>query len=208
MYDTPFQFVAAKRLRIHWLDDLAGLRIGAGPRAGTGGSYIPLILKALDIKAVVRYGAMDSMASQIMTDDLDAIVFATGFPVPALTKLVADHPIDFIRPTAEQSTAIRKALPEMSASKVPAGAYSSLDRDYETVGLFNFAVVHKDMPDDLVYGIVKAVFANRQELEKSQASAKETIPANIGRNVILPLHPGAARYYREIGVAVPAVNTN
>jgi TRAP transporter TAXI family solute receptor len=208
MYDTPFQFVAAKRLRVHWLDDLAGLRIGAGPRAGTGGSYLPLILKALDIKAIVRYGAMDSMASQIMTDDLDGAVFATGFPSPALAKLATDHPMDFIRPTAEQSAAIRKALPEVSPSTVPAGAYSSLDRDYETFGLYNFAVVHKDMADDLVYRIVKAVFANREELEKSQSSAKETIPANIDRNTILPLHPGAARYYREIGVSVPTVNTN
>jgi len=36
MYDTAFQFVAAKRLGLHWLDDFSGLRIGAGPRAGTG----------------------------------------------------------------------------------------------------------------------------------------------------------------------------
>jgi uncharacterized protein len=57
MYDTAFQFVAAKRLRLSWLDDLAGLRIGAGPRAGTGGSYVPLIFKALDLKANIRYGA-------------------------------------------------------------------------------------------------------------------------------------------------------
>ena len=61
MYDTAFQFVAAKRLRLNWLDDLAGLRIGAGPRAGTGGTYLPMILKALDIKASLRFGAMESM---------------------------------------------------------------------------------------------------------------------------------------------------
>jgi uncharacterized protein len=41
MYDTAFQFVAAKRLRINWLEDLAGLRIGAGPRAGTGALICP-----------------------------------------------------------------------------------------------------------------------------------------------------------------------
>ena len=48
MYDTAFQFVMPKRLRITWLNDLAGLRIGVGPRAGTGGTYVPEMFKALD----------------------------------------------------------------------------------------------------------------------------------------------------------------
>jgi len=51
MYDTALQFVAAKHLRINWLEDLAGLRIGTGPRAGTGGTYLPMMFKALDVKA-------------------------------------------------------------------------------------------------------------------------------------------------------------
>ena len=70
MYDTAFQFVAAKRLRINWLEDLAGLRVGAGPRAGTGGTYVPLLFKVLDINANVRFGAWDSMASQLIAGDL------------------------------------------------------------------------------------------------------------------------------------------
>jgi uncharacterized protein len=204
MYDTAFQFVAAKRLRLSWLDDLAGLRIGAGPRAGTGGSYVPLIFKALDLKANIRYGAWDSLASQLTTDDLDAAAFVGGIPFPALAELSTTQPLDFIEPSAEHIAVIRKELPEISPSKVEAGTYSSLNRDYQTIGLFNFVVAHMDVPDDLVYRIVKAVFDNRNELMKAQPSAKETIPANIGRNTTLPLHPGAARYYREIGVAVPS----
>jgi uncharacterized protein len=204
MYDTAFQFTAAKRMRLSWLDDLAGLRIGAGPRAGTGGSYVPLIFKALDIKANIRYGAWDSLASQLMTGDLDAIAFVGGIPFPALTELIATQPLDFIQPSAEHLAIIRKELPEISPSKVQAGTYSSLDRDYETIGLFNFAVAHQDLPDDLVYRIVKAVFNNRDELTKAQSSAKETVPANIDRNTTLPLHPGAVRYYRENGITVPA----
>ena len=204
MYDTAFQFVAAKRLRLSWLDDLAGLRIGAGPRAGTGGSYVPLIFKALDIKANIRYGAWDSLASQLSSGDLDAAAFVGGIPFPALAELSTTQPLDFIEPSAEHIAVIRKELPEISPSKVEAGTYSSLDRDYQTIGLFNFVVAHKDVPDDLVYRIVKAVFDNRNELMTAQSSAKETLPANIGRNTTLPLHPGAACYYREIGVPVPA----
>jgi hypothetical protein len=52
------------------------------------------------------------------------------------------------------------------------------------------------------------VFDNHEELVKAQSSAKETVPANISRNTILPLHPGAERYYREIGVPIPVEQTN
>jgi TRAP transporter TAXI family solute receptor len=204
MYDTAFQFVAAKRLRINWLEDLAGLRIGAGPRAGTGGSYVPMLFKALDIKANVRYGAYNSMASQLVAGELDGIIFVGGIPFPALTELSSTQPVDFIQLSTEQIAIIRKEIPEISLSNVPAGTYSSLARDYQTIGLYNFAVAHKDLPDDLVYRIVKAVFDNREEVVKAQSSASETIPQNIGRNTILPLHPGAARYYRENGIAIPA----
>jgi TRAP transporter TAXI family solute receptor len=205
MYDTAFQFVAAKRLRLNWLDDLTGLRLGGGPRAGTGGTYLPTILKALDIKASLRFGAWESMTAQLKSDELDGIVFVAGFPLPALTELIASYPVDFIQPSADQIAAVRKELPELSQSTVPAGTYASLARDYQTLGLFNFAVAHKDLPDDLVYKIVKAVFDHREELVKTQSSAKETVPANIGRDTILPLHPGAERYYREIGIPIPAI---
>jgi TRAP transporter TAXI family solute receptor len=208
MYDTAFQFVAAKRLRLSWLEDMAGLRIGAGPRAGTGGTYLPMMFKALDIKANVRFGAWESMASQLKSGELDAIVFAAGLPTPALTELTATESVDFVQPSADQIAAIRKDLPEITPSTVPAGTYSSLARDYQTIGLYNFAVAHKDLPDDLVYKFVKAVFDNREELVKAQSSAKETVPANIGRDTILPLHPGAERYYREIGIPIPVVQTN
>jgi uncharacterized protein len=208
MYDTAFQFVAAKRLRINWLEDMAGLRIGVGPRAGTGGTYLPMVFKTLDIKANLRFGAWESMASQLKSGELDAIVFVAGFPTPALTELIAAESLDFVQPSADQVAAIRKEMPEITPSTVPAGTYSSLTRDYQTMGLYNFAVAHKDLPDDLVYKIVKAVFDNHEELVKAQASAKETVPANIGRDTALPLHPGAERYYREIGIPIPIEQTH
>jgi TRAP transporter TAXI family solute receptor len=125
MFDTAFQFVAAKRLRINWLEDVAGLRIGAGPRAGTAGTYLPMLFKALDIKANLRFGAWESLASQLKSGELDGIVFATGLPTPALTELTATQAVDFIQPSADQIAIIRKQMPEISPSTVPAGTLGS-----------------------------------------------------------------------------------
>src|SRR5262249_21079373 len=140
--------------------------------------------------------------------DLDGAVFATGLPVPVLTTLIAAHPVDFVRPSPDQIAIIRQKLPEISQSLVPAHTYLTQERHYPTIGLYNFAVVHKDLPNDLVYKIVKAAFDNNDELVTAQSSAKETIPANISRDVVLPLHPGAERYYREVGIPIPVEQTH
>jgi TRAP-type uncharacterized transport system substrate-binding protein len=60
-------------------------------------------------------------------------------------------------------------------------------------------VAHADLPSDLVYRAVKAVFENHEQLIEVHAAAAATVPANIARNTFLPLHPGAIRYYNQIG---------
>jgi uncharacterized protein len=72
-------------------------------------------------------------------------------------------------------------------------------RQYQTLGLYNFAIAHAELPDDLVFNVVRVVFENQEEMLEANAAAAATVPANIDRNFFLPLHPGAIRYYRQIG---------
>jgi uncharacterized protein len=203
MYDTAFQFVVAKRQRARSLDGFSDLRIGAGPRGGTTGAYVDRVFKALGITALVRHGAWDNLVSQLTDRELDGAVAAIGAPFPVLVQLDGQQLVEFIEPTSEQRAVIRKEIREISPSMIAAGAYPSLTKDYQTVGLYNFAVAHKDLSEDLVYEIVKTTFENHAELVKAHPTAKETIPENIDRNTMLPLHPGALRYYREKGITVP-----
>jgi uncharacterized protein len=53
--------------------------------------------------------------------------------------------------------------------------------------------------------LVKAVHDNQPRLVSSTDSAKETVPQNVLKDTFLPLHPGALRYYREIGITIPDV---
>jgi TRAP transporter TAXI family solute receptor len=203
MYDTTFQFVVHKRLAAKSLDDFKGLRIGGGPRGGTSGTYVEQVFKILGIPAVVRHGAWDNLGSQLAERELDGAAAAIGAPFPILAQLDAQQIVDFITPSPEQITSIRKQIPEITPSTIAAGTYRSLTKDYPTIGLYNFAVAHKDLPDGLVYQIVNTVFENQAELVKAHPVAKETIPENIERNTLFPLHPGALRYYREKGIAIP-----
>jgi TRAP transporter TAXI family solute receptor len=208
MYDTTLQFTAAKRHKIKSIAEFAGLRIGTGARAGTSSTYAAEIFSALGIAARIQQSSWDSIASDIENGDLDGAVSALGVPTPAIADLDGKRLIDFITPTPEQIAVMRQKMPELSPSVLPADTYRSLTHDYHSIGLYNFAVAHKDLPDDLVYQIVKATFENRAELMRAHPAAKETLAANIIRNTALPVHPGAARYYREIGISVPVIGTN
>jgi TRAP transporter TAXI family solute receptor len=130
-------------------------------------------------------------------------VTTLGASVPALHELDAKQPIKFLSFSAEQMEAIRNLIPELSPSKIPAGTYRLLDRDYITLAVPNFVVGRADPPDGLVYELVKAVFKNQDRLAKVTPLARDTLPQNVVKNTFMPFHPGAVRYYREIGIKIP-----
>src|SRR5208282_3869006 len=103
----------------------------------------------------------------------------------------------------EQIDTVRKAIPEFNLSRIPAGTYSFQTKDYGAFGVYNFAVGRSDLPDDLVYQLVKAVFENQPTLLQAHPTARETVAQNVLKDTFLPLHPGALRYYREIGIKIP-----
>jgi len=203
MFDTPFQFVVPKKSAIRSVAELAGKRLGDGPRAGTGGIYFPEVFKALGIQVALQNSSWEDALSKVVSGELDGMAVAAGVPLPALAETDAKEPMVFIAPSSAQIATLREHLPELSLSTIPAGSYSSMTEDYHTVGLFNFAIAHKDLPDDLVYRVVKSVYENHDQLVKAHPAAKETIAANVGRDSFLPFHPGAVRYYREIGISIP-----
>ena len=203
LYDTPFQAVVLQRSGIATLEQLDKKRIGVGSRAGTGGTYMPAMLKVLGISAEINYGSFDNMATELLAGRIDAVLTLLGTPVPAVQDVEAKEPVTFITLSPEQIEAIRKALPEFSPSKIAAGTYRSLEKDYVTVGVYNFAVGRADLPEDLIYQLVKAVFENQPRLLKAHSAASETLPQNAVKNTFMPFHPGAVRYYREIGMSIP-----
>ena len=195
MYDTPFTFAVLKDSGIRALADMAGKRIGVGPRGGTAGDYMPKFLTVLNIDAQLVFGSYEELSAQLQAGKIDLLAAAAGAPFPALAGLDAKKLVRFIGLGRNEILALRLAMPELTAATLAAGSYPSLLRDYATVGLFNFAVASADLPQSLVFDIVAAVFAHRDELIRAHPAAAETIPANFSRNTFLPYHRGANRYY-------------
>jgi TRAP transporter TAXI family solute receptor len=204
MYDTPFHFVALKKSGIKAVKDLDGKRAGIGPRAGTCGTYFPLMFKALGVNATIRNGQASDMAANLQDGLIDAFPFCAGVPIAAYSELETTNDVQFFTYTADEIKKLKAAMPELSDSTIPKGTYKQLAEDHKTVGVYNFGIAHKDLPDDLVYEITKAVLENNAQMVKGHAAAKETVVQNWDRNTFLPFHPGAVRYYKEKGINIPA----
>jgi TRAP transporter TAXI family solute receptor len=203
MYDNPFQAVVLQRSGIATLAQLDKKRIGVGPKAGNGGTYGPGIFKIVGISPEMSYGSYNDMAAQLLDGRIDALLTLLGAPVPAIQEVDAKEPVTFLNLSPEQMGAARKVWSEFGPAKIAAGTYRLMDKDYVTVGVPNFVIGRADLPDDLVYQLVKAVFENQPRLVKATSAASDTLPQNVMKDTFLPFHPGAIRYYREIDIKIP-----
>lgn len=200
MYEMALQCLALKKTGITSFKQLEGKTVGTGPKAGTPGTYFPLIFDALGMKVMVRNGQSADMGIQMGDGVIDAFCFGAGLPIPIFSELDANQQVVFFTWTDDEIARVRKALPEFSESKVPKGFYKQQTDDQKTVGLFNFAIANKDMGDNVAYLVTKTILENNSAMVRGHPAAKETIAANAVRNSFLPFHPGAVRYYKDKGI--------
>ncbi|WP_081852160.1 TAXI family TRAP transporter solute-binding subunit [Pseudorhizobium marinum] len=204
MYPTPFQMIALADSGISSLEDLAGKRVGAGPRAGTGGTYWARWLDAMGIDADLQYGGIGDQASQLADGRLDAIVTAGGIPHPSLSELENTLDVTIFGMSEKTLSDILQRNPYAVGFTIPQGTYKTPTEDLKTAAMWNFVVADASMSDDLAYRITKAVLENKERMVSTHSAARDTVAENILKNTFIPLHPGAARYYQEQGVEIPA----
>jgi hypothetical protein len=204
MYDTPFHGIVLKASGITNHAGLNGRSVGVGPRGGTPGTYYPLLLQHLGIRpSAVRYGSGTDLVGQVQDRLLDAFLFATGVPAPSFSELEVQADVNFLDFTEEEVRRLTAQFPELAAGTLPVGTYRKQDRPLRIVGMYNFAIAHRSLPDDLVYEITKSVLGQNARFRQAISAASETLAENWTKNSFLPFHPGAARYLREAGHQVP-----
>jgi uncharacterized protein len=204
MYDTAFHFVTTEKSGINTVADLNGKTVGVGPLMGTPGTYFPLIFDALGPRVEIRNGSVNDMVDQLDDGSVDAVALAAGIPVPAFTEIAAKRPVRFFTFTDAERATLKQAFPELSESVIPKGTYKTVNEDLKTLGIFNFFITHKDIPEDVAYRITKLVLENNAAVVKGHPAGRQTVVQNWERNTFLPFHPGAVRYYKEQGITIPA----
>jgi TRAP transporter TAXI family solute receptor len=195
MYDTAFHFVVERGSEIRTLGDLNGKVVGVGPAGGTADSYVPQMLKALQVNATFRTGDWAGLGDQLANKKIDVLAVAGGTPFPALLELGEKIPLRFISLSSDQALKVRLATPELTPSVVAIGVYPWQSEPYQSVGMFNFMLVHRELPASLVTALLDALFLQTGRMVEFSPAAAETTPRNVARNNVLPFHGGAVAWY-------------
>jgi len=156
------------------------------------------ILSAYRVRA--REVVSDENAAQMLkSGKIDAYFAVAGVPLDSIRDLFAQHQARLVPIDGEGRDRLLQMVPQLSAATIQAGAYPGTAA-VETVSTRAYWVTRDSAPDSLIYGITRALFnpANRDALAASHPSARE-----IGQNISAagsgaPIHPGAARFYREL----------
>ena len=202
LYVNTVQVVVRADSRIRGIRDLRGRRVGVGaPGSGTEVAARILIeahgLSYDDVK--VDYLSFAEVAAQMQDRTLDAGFLVASFPVAALTDIATTLGVRLLPVEADAAARIAAGYPFYRPVVIPKGTYRGLDEDLQTVGVDNLLVTHDRLSDDLVYGLTRVLVDSVPELARTHAAAKKITAERIARTP-LPLHPGAARFYRDRGM--------
>jgi uncharacterized protein len=201
MYPSTLHMVTRQDSGIKTLEDLKGKRVGCGV---AGGGTI-LMMKRLfpllgmtikDIKP--SYIGYKDASLAVQDGNLDATFVLAGAPTSAIMELGMHRPIRFIDISQQTIDQFVEKYPYYTGVTIPKDFYKTPE-DVLAVGAANLLIVNKDMDEELAYQITAATFGHIDEFQKVHPSAK-VISLKTAPNSPVPLHPGAARFYKEKGV--------
>lgn len=144
----------------------------------------------------------ESQINALKDGTVDAIMAVQGSPASVLLDLQTTNDIKMIPIGDDDMAAIMAAYPFWSSDVIPAGTYNGQSEDYDCISFWNFIVCNKDIPEKVVYDMVKTTYENYDSMLAIDASAKGMSTDNISK-ITVPLHPGALKYYDEIGLDIP-----
>ncbi|MGN6388347.1 MAG: TAXI family TRAP transporter solute-binding subunit [Burkholderiaceae bacterium] len=202
IYPNYVQIVASADSGIKTLADLKGKRISVGaPKSGTE-LNARAILKAAGLNyddfAKVEYLPFGESVELMKNRQLDVTLQSAGLGVSSLRDLAASLPIVVV--PIPQSVVAKIGDPAYQDSVIPANTYEGQKQDVPTVAIQNFLVTNEKVPADTVYKMTKALFENVDQLAAAHAAGKAIKKESALKGMPLPLHPGAEKYYREVGL--------
>jgi uncharacterized protein len=201
VYPNYIQIVASKESGIA---DLAGLK-GKGVSVGAAKSGTELNARKIFEAAGMSYTDLGKTeylpfaesVELIKNRQLDATLQSAGLGVASIKDLATSIDVTMVAVPAD---VVAKLGAPYVAATIPAGTYQGQEADVPTVAVVNFLVTHEDVSEETAYQMTKLLFENLPELEAAHKAAAQIKLENALNGMPIPLHPGAERYYREMGM--------
>ncbi|MFT5123528.1 MAG: TRAP transporter TAXI family solute receptor [Kiritimatiellia bacterium] len=197
-------FITPKNSGITTIAGLKGKRVVLGPSGAGFDFFLKPLLKAHGIayEDLTEQNAPYSGAVDMLSDGkADAAFMGGAIPIGAVTQACSTMDIGFIPITTEAAATLEAQYPFYFTLPIPAGTYTDLDTDLTGINVGNMQLLtHANIDDDTVYQFTKIMYENRTKIAERHPAGKALNPKNVIKNVGTPFHPGAIKYYKEIGI--------
>ncbi|MFA8442324.1 TAXI family TRAP transporter solute-binding subunit [Yoonia sp.] len=152
------------------------------------------------------FGGYGPSAEALQNGQVKGISTPAGVPTGAISQLMASagDGVTMLNWTAEELAAADAGRELWTPYLIPAGTYPGQTEDINTIAQPNFLATHADLPEENVYQITKTIYENLPFLQAIHPATKAMALEAAIAGLPVPLHPGAARFYQEQGIEIPA----
>ncbi|GAB4389914.1 TAXI family TRAP transporter solute-binding subunit [Albidovulum sp.] len=204
VHSEPFTVVARRDSGIKTFEDLFGKRVNVGNPGSGQRATMDVVLQAMG-KSEADFALASELkpaeqSAALGDNKVDAIIYTVGHPNGSIQEATSTVDAVLVPVTGPAIDKLVSENPYYAYATIPGGMYAGNPDDVQTFGVKATFVTSADVPDDVVYTVVKAVFDNFDRfkgLHPAFANLKEEEMIKDGLSA--PLHPGAEKYYRERG---------
>lgn len=202
LYPETVQIITTEKSGIKTVNDLKGKKVSVGaPGSGTYVSAEQILeVYGLNIKDIrAQHLDFGESVGGIQDGNIDAAFITAGTPTGAVEQLTATAKVNVLPVDGEEAKKLIDKYPFYGVDTIKEGTYG-LANDVDSVAVLAMLVVQKDLPEDAVYNITKAIYENLDKI--AHAKAKEISLDKALDGIGFDLHPGAKKYYEEKGLEV------
>ncbi len=205
LFDNFMHLVVTKDSGIKTVPDMKGKRFSMQPETAATTTMFRIILNAYGITPeddldIVFRGSQKKGAEAMMDRRADGLSTATIWPTGVVTELAVSRPITLVEIDDAGYAKIRAINPGLQRYTLPAGTYKGQDETVMGVGSMTALIVNESMSDDDAYWITKTLAENIKDVQSLHKGMRSLTVESMAKAEGIPMHSGAARYYKEVGV--------
>ena len=204
LYPQYFQVVANADAGISSLGDIKGKGLAVQPKGNTAEFISQQALQVYGLKYAdmgrVSYVSYTDAVSLMKDNNAQMFTLGTTVPASAIMDLASARDIKIVGIPDDKFQAMRKLNPGYTKLVIPAGSYPKQAQDVQTIGYATHVIARCDLDEAVVYKVLKGMVDNKADLTAIAKAMGATTPKMMAEDIGVPLHKGAARYYKEAGV--------
>lgn len=206
LWPNYVQLVTLKKSGINSVADLKGKRVGVGAANSGVELNARMIYEAYGMTyadSKVDYLSYGEAIDQMKNGQCDAAFVTSGLPNGTIMELATSYDMQIVPIDGAGRDSLIEKYPFFSKTIVPANTYNNTS-DVESVFVYNIMLVNDKLSEEMVYDMISVIFDNIATVKASHNAANKNIDLSFGvEDVKIPLHPGAAKFWKEKGFSTP-----